>query len=802
MITIFRNIKETSTPFFKEVGFVLERIKTGHSKELVESIRNEDDKSVRNELKKGLSAICFSGTFNKRQDESIIDHSGLVCLDFDGYETPQEMDADKLKMSLDPFVMSVFISPSGKGLKAIVKIPKEPHNHKRYFEGLRVHFNSKYFDVTSKNISRVCYESWDPDIHINNDSDLWDTIVDQEAKPIDRPAAMMTIPVTNEGKIVDRLMMWWTRDYGLVDGERNHNVFILASALNDFGVKQSTAEYVIGQMSSADFTTREILTTITSAYRNVSAHGTKFYEDEEELHRIRTKIVKGASSTEIKKDLRELKLNEDAVDDVLMNLTKDPSAVRFWEKSNKGIVKPVHYLLKEYLENHGFYKFYPHQSDKFIFVRVTNNLINKSNEDEVKDHVLSYLKNHDDLSIYNHFADKTRYFKEDFLSLLDKVNVHFLEDTLNYSHIYFNNCVVKATKDGIERIEYVDLGGYVWKDQVIDRDYDTCDGNACDFSSFVSNVSNKDEGRISTLKSTIGYLLSSYKDTAYCPAVIFNDESLRDTPEGGTGKGLFVQAIGQLKKVAKINGKTMSTDNRFSLQTVSTDTQIISFDDARKGFDFEGLFSHVTDSMVLEKKNKQAIEIPFAYSPKIVITTNYALKGKGDSFVRRKFELEFNRHYKAGFTPADEFGRRFFEGWDIDEWCRFDNYMVDNLVYYIKNGLIASESETLDVRKLGQETCHEFLEWAGLIKGIPATPLLKYNRRILKDTLYGDFVEDNPDFSPRYKGALKRTDFYKWLGYFATFQGVEVLDGRESMGRWIIFKSDDSEQPTDDSLEF
>lgn len=85
-ITIFRNIKETDAPFHRPIEAILERIKEGASKELVKRIRLEQKKQERNELKKQLPAICFSGVFTKRNDSSIQEHSGLICLDFDGYD--------------------------------------------------------------------------------------------------------------------------------------------------------------------------------------------------------------------------------------------------------------------------------------------------------------------------------------------------------------------------------------------------------------------------------------------------------------------------------------------------------------------------------------------------------------------------------------------------------------------------------------------------------------------------------------------------------------------------------------------
>ena len=94
-VTIFKNIKETQTPFFKDTDYILNRIKIGSSKNLIKSIRREKDKSKRNELKKELPAVCFSGKFNKRSDSSIIEHSGLICLDYDGYSKQKDLLQDK-----------------------------------------------------------------------------------------------------------------------------------------------------------------------------------------------------------------------------------------------------------------------------------------------------------------------------------------------------------------------------------------------------------------------------------------------------------------------------------------------------------------------------------------------------------------------------------------------------------------------------------------------------------------------------------------------------------------------------------
>jgi len=106
-------------------------------------------------------------------------------------------------------------------------------------------------------------------------------------------------------------------------------------------------------------------------------------------------------------------------------------------------------------------------------------------------------------------------------------------------------------------------------------------------------------------------MMHGYKNLSYCPAVILNDEVISDNPEGGTGKGLFMNALSQMKKLVVIDGKAFAFERSFPYQLVSADTQILCFDDVKKNFDFERLFSVVTEGLTLEKKNKDAIKIPF-----------------------------------------------------------------------------------------------------------------------------------------------------------------------------------------------
>jgi hypothetical protein len=462
IITIFQNIKDTDTPFHRDVNIIFDRIREGASKDIVKQIRQEKNKSERNELKKMLPAICFSGSFKKRNDNALLEHSGLMCLDFDGYEKQKDLLHDKETLSKNKYVYSVFISPSGNGLKVLVKIPADPDNHTNYFNSLEKYFSSKYFDKTSKNLSRVCYESYDPHIFVNEKSSIWDVIEEPEYNEVYKYKDKPTIPISDENKIVDILVKWWTKKYPMVEGQRNHNTYILAMALNDFGVNKSLASYVLNQYATADFDLKEIAQTIDNAYKNVGNFGSKYYEDEEQVNAIRAKVRRGVTKKEIRYQMtQDSNLDGDVIDAVLQRVEEENSKITFWTKSDKGSIKIDHLLFKNFLEDSGFYKYFPEGSKNYIFIRVTNNLIDHTSEKEIKDFVLDYLLQMDDVSVYNYFADQTRFFKEEFLSLLATIEIFFIEDTKHSSYLYYKNCAVKITKDEIRTIDYIDLGGYV-----------------------------------------------------------------------------------------------------------------------------------------------------------------------------------------------------------------------------------------------------------------------------------------------------------------------------------------------------
>jgi hypothetical protein len=785
MITFFKSITDTANPTYLSVDEAIDRTRSGVSKTIIEGIRSyPDDKPKRNALKKQLPCLCFSGEFTKREASSIVSHSGFICIDFDGFEDEWALADYRFFLENDRYSYSVFTSPSGDGIKVIVKIPPVIENHKGYFLALQKYYNVSEFDTSCKDIGRVCYESYDPDVYVNKESELWTELFEEpKYVPVQRD---LTIKLDNDNEVIRRLLVWWNKDFGMVDGVKNNNLFVLCAALNEYGIPESEALYTAINLAGSDKET-EVTLIVKSAYSNTTAHGIKFYEDTVKVDAIKKLVKNGAPIDQV------VAVNK-KIDPVVVKAIAEKIEVEplvFWHRSDKGVISHVNHLYKQYLESMGYGKFYLEDGQAHVFVEINNNIISDASEDTIKDRVLEYLYDMEDKTVYNYFADKSKLFKEDHLSFLKTIKPVIMADTDKCAHLYFNNCLVRVTKDNVETFDYSEIDSYIWDKQRIKRDFYPSDFSDAIFKQFISNISGSDAERIKSIESTAGYLLHSYKPPSESPAVIINDEVISDNPEGGTGKGIFVASISHLKRGVIIDGKAFSFTKSFPYQRVSADTQTLVFDDVSRNFDFEKLFSIITEGITLEKKNKDEIQIPFSRSPKIVITTNYAIKGAGNSHDRRKWEIELAQHYHKDHTPEHEFGHQLFTQWDDCEWNKFDNYMISNIQLYLSKGLVKSKFKNLKERKFIASTSMDFHDWV----------MDKYNVFNKLDIdyigadMFNNFTEQNPDYGLRGRFTLPHKKFYQWIDLMGQYLfNSSPITSRGSNGKTIRFIDRNNEQ--------
>lgn len=167
LVTLCPSVKDPKTAYYRTVGKILNAFRGDeHVKEQVEQVRNGQ------KSKTELPVVVFGGKFERRSNSALQDHSGLIILDFD-VETKYESEKIYETLSNDKYVYSYFRSTSGYGYKALVKIPyvKNDAEFKSYFNAIKDYF--KNVDVACKDISRACFYTYDPDLVINEDSEVW-----------------------------------------------------------------------------------------------------------------------------------------------------------------------------------------------------------------------------------------------------------------------------------------------------------------------------------------------------------------------------------------------------------------------------------------------------------------------------------------------------------------------------------------------------------------------------------------------------------------------------------------------------
>lgn len=248
-VSFYNNLTDKTNKLI-EVNEMFAFIKTGSTyKHVINNIRKGDN-STKDNLKKQLPCVTISGVFNdSRKYENLSYHTGLIQIDMDNVV---DLKQSLSKLKNDKFSFAVFISPSRTGIKVIVKIPPRKESHKAYFLKLKKYYKNNYnldIDDQCKDISRLMFLSWDPDIYINEGS--------IEFSENDNQAYLKYNQCLN--RVYDSM--------NFTKGNRNNFIFTLARLCRDENIDKN---FVITQInksfSCSDFNEDEIVTTVNSAY--------------------------------------------------------------------------------------------------------------------------------------------------------------------------------------------------------------------------------------------------------------------------------------------------------------------------------------------------------------------------------------------------------------------------------------------------------------------------------------------------------------------------------------------------------
>ena len=459
----------------------------------------------------------------------------------------------------------------------------------------------------------------------------------------------------------------------------------------------------------------------------------------------------------------------------------------FWY-FKEGKVGISHLNLKLWFESEGIYRHYI-DSKQWILVEIKNKIIREIENSYPKNLCLNYLLNihHEEepekIKVYEFLCQKSdHYFGKGFYEILDSTrdipDFYIMKDTDKHSFKYFRNCVVIVDKKGIKEIPHSKLFGHIWEGQLIDRDW-TFGKSDTVFEKFLNKVSGEKKEKLNAFRSIIGYYLWTYKNPSLSPCIALTDEVISSNACGRTGKGLFFKAISQIIKTITFP-KNFDINKTFCFQRVTLDTQLVVLEDIPKRFDFEKLFTVITEGMIIEQLYKGEVWIPFDDSAKFAITTNYALQGSTDSFKARLKEIELTKYFSADYRPEHEFKHLFFKQWDEKEWSKFDNFMVGCIIYFMKNGFVEVSNQYYEYKKVMNMCGTDVYEW-------------------LEDCLRNHWYVKS-----ELKDTFRRLSDYKNLGSqkilemitsYCNLKGLELIEGRKSDQRSIMLKEKEYDLP-------
>ena len=223
----------------------------------------------------------------------------------------------------------------------------------------------------------------------------------------------------------------------------------------------------------------------------------------------------------------------------------------------------------------------------------------------------------------------------------------------------------------------------------------------------------------------LGYLLAKHK-AAGQPYAVFcmeTEQSDEGTHLGGTGKSLYASSLETLRKQLFIDGQNLDPKKGdFMLQGVERGiTDSVFIDDLNQSVDLHKFMPMITGKMVVNPKYVAAFTIDFKDSPKVIFTSNHAIKGFDASLRRRTWFAAFCDYYHADDmqrglkerSPYTEFGKNLISDYGPDEMNQFYNFMLNCLAVWQKiHTRIQPPMKAIDKRILQRSLTDEFLYWA------------------------------------------------------------------------------------------
>lgn len=188
------------------VDYALRLIQEGRYREYADKVRNAKTREELDRAKFDAPGFSFSGIFERRGKDRLIRHSGIMAIDIDHLDG--DVFLEKERLMKNPYVYSVFLSISGKGLKVLVKVPDglDAERHKLYYKAIAEDFGVDE-DRRAQDVARYTNVTYDPDLYLNLGALVWNK---PEVIAVEKKASTVnyTAPITDMDESLRIILSW------------------------------------------------------------------------------------------------------------------------------------------------------------------------------------------------------------------------------------------------------------------------------------------------------------------------------------------------------------------------------------------------------------------------------------------------------------------------------------------------------------------------------------------------------------------------------------------------------------------
>lgn len=319
-------------------------------------------------------------------------------------------------------------------------------------------------------------------------------------------------------------------------------------------------------------------------------------------------------------------------------------------------------------------------------------------------------------------------------SMLPKFKMsQIFRDTDSECFMNFRNGIVKITKDKIEMLtdSSVIKNKYRFTSQFIDKldthknnkwngKVEVNDNRDGEFELFIkSSTSTKinelkvyepeepqygkeyifNEEGYKSLMSGIGFLLHGKSLGGISKMVLLQDRYIDGvTRQGGNGKSIVLRGVERVVKLYESEGIKIDRKNRFKYQGVNLGDRVFFIDELRPekgpvsgGIQVHDLFTDITSSFKVEKKNQNELTLSGDDVPKLVGCSNYIVFDKDDSSTMRRLHIvefsDLGKHHVGNINRGWGSDKKMLgmEGhWSQKDWNDFFNFMFRCVQEWLK----------------------------------------------------------------------------------------------------------------------